>query len=62
MSGRVTVMEDGRARHAECVEHGIDVLLVYFYSPVTLNKKWHDAMISPVTKGLCAPVICLLKN
>jgi hypothetical protein len=61
MSARVKVMEDGRARESECGEHGMDVLLVLFLSVVTYDKKWHDQFPRPVTKGLCAPVICLLK-
>jgi hypothetical protein len=66
MSGRVTViirvMEDGRARDAECGEHGMEVLLVFFHTAATFNQKWHDQFPRPVTKGLCAPVICLLKS
>ncbi len=62
MSGRVMVMEDGRARESECGQHGMDVLLVFFHSAVTFYKKWHDQFPRPVTKGLCAPVICLLKS
>jgi hypothetical protein len=61
MSGRVKVMEDGRARESECGEHGIDVLLILLLSAVTFDQKWHDQFPRIVTKGLCAPVICLLK-
>jgi hypothetical protein len=62
MSGWVKVMEDGRARKAECGEHGMDVLVVLLHSPVSFEKKWQDQFPRPVTKGLCAPVICLLKS
>jgi hypothetical protein len=62
MSGRATVMEDGRARESECGEHGMDELLVLLLSAVTFDKKWRDQFSRLVTKGLCAPVTCLLKS
>ncbi len=62
MSVRVNVMEDGRARESECGKHGMDELVVLLLSAVTFDKKWHDQVARLVTRGLCAPVICLLKS
>jgi hypothetical protein len=39
MSGRVMVMEDGRARESEGGEHGMDELLVLLLSAVVFDKK-----------------------
>ncbi len=62
MSVRVNVMEDGRARESEGGVHGMDELVVLLHSAVTFDKKWHDQVPRLVTKGLCAPVVCLLKS
>ena len=62
MSGRVKAMEDGRARESECGEHGMDVLLVLLLSAVTFDQNLHDQFPRLVTKGFCAPVICLMKS
>ena len=62
MSGRVKVMEDGRARESEGGEHGMDELVVLLLNAVTFDKKWRDQFPRLVMKGLCAPVICLLKS
>jgi hypothetical protein len=39
MSGRVMVMEDGRARESEGGEHDMDELLVLLLSAVTFENK-----------------------
>ncbi len=62
MSVRVNVMEDGRARESEGGEHDMDELVVLLLSAFTFDKKWQDQVPRLVTKGLCAPVICLLKS
>jgi hypothetical protein len=62
MSGRVMVMEDGRPRESKGGEHGVDELRALLLSAVTFDKKWRDQFPRLVTKGLCAPVICLLKS
>ncbi len=59
MSVRVNVMEDSRARESE---GGMDELVDLLLSAVTFDKKWHDQVPRLVTKGLCAPVFCLLKS
>jgi hypothetical protein len=62
MSVRVMVMEDGRTRESEGGEHDMDELLVLLLSAVAFENKWRDQFPRLVTKGLCAPVISLLKS
>ncbi len=60
MPARVPAMEDSRALHAERVVLGLEELLAFLLRTVTLHKTWHDQFPHPVTKGLYAPVVCLL--